>query len=105
MTKPEQWILVEVKSDEPHYRVFASWAGGYLTGDSWRLNSGITKVNDVGDYYDFVGYSGSVYRCHKDSYGVSKMHNASVLKGLIERSNGTLIEVKKEDVLKVIEKL
>jgi hypothetical protein len=101
MTEPEQWILLEVKSDEPHYRVFASWAGGYITGDTWKLNSGILGVNNLGEYYDFIGYSGSVYRCHKDSYGVSKMHNKSVLDKIIKGSENTIFIV--QDYLKVIE--
>ena len=54
--------------DETHgvfYKVLAGWSGGYLYGDSWRLNSGIKdfKENPEKEYVDFFGFSGSQYRC------------------------------------------
>ena len=76
---PEEWILVEIKSDTPHYRVFGSWRGGYLSGDSWRMNSGVTSVSKEGDYFLFNGVSGSIYKCHKETYGISSPHNCGVL--------------------------
>lgn len=68
---PDKWLIVKINSDTPHYRVFGSWYGGYLGSDSWRLNSGITKVSEDSDYYLFEGSSGSVYKCHKQTYGAS----------------------------------
>ena len=72
---PDRWVVVKIEPNDNlsnmHYRVFASWKGGYLDGDSWKLNSGITEVVDGGKYYDFKGSSGSVYRCRKNSYGTT----------------------------------
>jgi len=68
---PDKWMLIEIRGTDPHYRVFGSWFGGYLDGDAWRMNSGILKVEQHGDYYYFHGHSGSVYRCHKDAYGAN----------------------------------
>jgi hypothetical protein len=51
----------------------------YLGADQWRLNSGINgcHMEQDGDYYFFTGFSGSTYRCHKDSYGLG-MNNAQM---------------------------
>jgi len=60
------------------YKVFATWSGGYLSGDSWRTNSCISKVEETDTHYIFRGYSGSVYECHKEAYGMT-VYGASVL--------------------------
>lgn len=68
---PDFWSVIKVKSDDPHYRVFGSWAGSYLTGASWRMNSGIVRVeqDENPEILNFIGSSGSVYKCHKNMYG------------------------------------
>jgi len=63
---PDRWVLVKTPKC---YRVFGTWSGGYLAGHSWRFNSGITKIVEHSNFYEFLGYSGSIYRCGKDSYG------------------------------------
>lgn len=64
---PEAWCILKINyKGKMHYRVFAGWYGGYLGGDSWKLNSGIVNVHTEGDFYEFTGESGSIYRCHKD---------------------------------------
>lgn len=85
---PDTWELVWVKGDTPHWRVFGSWSGGYLDGDSWRLNSGITKVEESDTHYRFIGESGSVYECHKDAYGVRSPYNSSILAQIIANGMG-----------------
>lgn len=72
MYTPDRWVVIELQSEEDtHQRVFAGWYGGYAGADSWKMNSGIVKTEDHGDYYDFHGHSGSVYRCYKNAYGMS----------------------------------
>ena len=75
MEHPDKWIVVKIEpfdgSGNTHYRVFASYYGGYTGGDSWRLNSGISSVEVENDFFLFHGFSGSVYKCHKDCYGTS----------------------------------
>jgi hypothetical protein len=68
---PDKWLIVEVLGDDPHYRVFAVWSGGYLSPDSWRLNSGIVDVEEDDEFYYFYGKSKSVYQCNKQSYGTN----------------------------------
>jgi hypothetical protein len=81
---PDNWVVIKLKGDDPHYRVLAGWSGGYTTGDSWRMNSGITKVELKGDQYIFYGSSGSQYICHKDAYCLRK-NNAYIWNELQER--------------------
>lgn len=87
---PDGWVVVKVvNSKETFYRVFGSWRGGYLGGDSWRMNSGIVDCYTEKDsnYYYFTGYSGSTYLCHKDSYGQLSAYNNSVLDSYIRQAS------------------
>lgn len=97
---PHRWLVVKITSNEgkSHYRVFASWYGGYLGADSWKLNSGITKVKFEDERYHFDGSSGSVYVCHKDTKGLS-VYGLSVLDGMMRDSaeRGTVIEILPDD--------
>ena len=68
LTTPDRWILLKIGNI---YKVFGSWSGSYLHGDSWRINSGIESVEDDGDFWLFHGVSGSVYKCRKTSYGTT----------------------------------
>lgn len=71
--KPHNWAVLKIESKSMGlvYKVLAGWSGGYLDGDSWRLNSGITDIEYDDDFVLFHGASGSVYECHKDSYRLS----------------------------------
>jgi len=86
---PDKWMLIEIRGKDPHYRVFGSWSGGYLDGDAWRMNSGITYVEKYDDYYYFHGNTGSVYKCHKDAYG-SNAYGWSNAQRLAKDSGGTM---------------
>ena len=68
---PDNWVIIFVDGDKPHYRVMASWNGGYTQGTSWRINSGISSVNLIEDDYYFYGDSGSCYICNKNCYRIS----------------------------------
>lgn len=93
MNVPNKWVILELDVDPTIYKVFAMWYGGYLDGDSWRLNSGITKVEKDGEYYLFHGHSGSVYKCHEKSYGTSS-YGAGVIENLIEQAKDHDVTIK-----------
>ena len=64
---PQCWVRIKIEDgDETLYKIVGGWSGGYLDGDHWRVNSGITNTIDKGDYYEFYGHSGSMYTCYKD---------------------------------------
>jgi hypothetical protein len=73
MYQPDKFLVLKITNskDETHHRIFGTWSGGYLDGDSWRLNSGIVKVEAQGPFLLFHGSSGSLYKVHKDMYGAS----------------------------------
>lgn len=69
MHSPDNWVIFKGQSSkgETIYKILAGWSGGYIHGDSWRINSGIVEIEEDEDFYYFKGYSNSVYRCWKDS--------------------------------------
>lgn len=72
MYTPDKWVVLEVETPEFKTRkILASWYGGYLDGDSWRLSSGITNIEDNDDHYLIHNESGSTYQCFKESQGMS----------------------------------
>ena len=82
---PDSWVVIKmVHKDQTFYKVLGGWSGGYLNGTSWRLNSGIDKAELNNDRYTFYGASGSVYNCHKESYGL-KMSIAGVWNEMKEK--------------------
>jgi hypothetical protein len=84
---PDGWTIVKVEGSDPHYRVFGSWSGGYLDGDSWRLNSGITRcIKEQGNYI-FEGTSGSIYICHEAGYGRLNAFSHGVLQDIVDDEN------------------
>jgi len=88
MTIPEKWIMVKItmiETDEVLYKIFASWSGGFMGSNSWRMNSGVTKVTEDDKFFYFAGHSGSLYQCDKQSYG-SNWFCLAVLKDYIDRS-------------------
>ena len=97
---PDKWLVVKITGPDhpPVHKVFACWYGGYLGSDSWKLNSGITKVTETHEYFFFDGSSGSVYACRKGMYGYSG-YGAGVLNDMIERAaaKGVTIKVLPEE--------
>ena len=86
---PDCWVIVKIEGKDTHHRVFGSWAGGYLDGDYWRMNSGITRVEEDLENYYFYGHSGSCYKCNKKGYGVMTAYSGSVLDNMVEKSKST----------------
>jgi len=67
---PDNWIILEIKDKktyETSHKVLAGWSGGYLTGNSWRINSGIKSIETKEDFYVVTGHSETVYHLYKAS--------------------------------------
>ena len=93
---PDNWVVLKIVTDDvPLYKVLAGWGGGYLAGDYWRLNSGISIVFEREDSVDFYGYSGSLYHCRKGSYGLS-MITSGIYNDIVSRF-GDKVEMMPED--------
>lgn len=68
---PDKWVIVKFKDKtDTWYKVLGSWYGGYLNGDSWRMSSGLERIEEDGDNYKMHNASGSVYICHKNMEGM-----------------------------------
>lgn len=96
---PHAWVIIKMTSvgddqDNTYYKVFASWAGGYLDGDRWKMNSGISRVEEDEEYYYFYGMSGSCYACHKEVYGIRTSYSQDVLDKVL--SNAYKVNIKAE---------
>jgi hypothetical protein len=92
---PDNWVVIKISGDKPHYRVLAGWSGGYTTGDSWRLNSGIVQVKEDEYYFYFYGSSGSCYQCNKNSYCLRK--NNAHMWTQIQEQLADKVEIMPED--------
>ena len=82
---PDKWVIIKVVTEKETFcKVFGCWSGGYLDGDSWRMNSGIESVNVTDNTYEFIGASGSRYVCGKDSYGLN-VFGSGVMNQLLDK--------------------
>ena len=96
MYTPDNWVIIKCNDGvDPHYRVLAGWSGGYTTGNSWRMNSGITEVNETDEYYYFKGSTGSEYRCGKQSYGLRL--NSAPTWARLQNLHGDKVKLMPED--------
>ena len=97
---PDSWVVLKIKPGKgmfPFYKVLAGWNGSYTEGSSWRLNSGITLVFDREDEIHFYGESGSVYRCGKETYGLT-MSTAAIHQDLyLKQEFKGQIQIMEED--------
>ena len=81
---PDNWVILKMTSpDDVCYKVLAGWYGGYTTGDSWKLSSGIIDITSTDSYFLFPQHSGSTYLCHKSQEKLSMM-TSSMLDGWLE---------------------
>lgn len=88
---PDKWIIIQLPDNV--YKVFATWVGGYLSGDSWKLNSGITNIEEDENYYYIYGYSGSCYKCNKSYYG-STNYGYNIISSMKDKSQEKNINIK-----------
>lgn len=104
---PEKWVILKLPNN--YYKVLGSWSGGYLTSDRWKVNSGIKNIEEDNDFYYFIGFSGSYYKCHKKSYGIANSYCGDILNEMLEKSNNqiTLMDDKENwlDIISDSEKL
>ncbi|MEQ5872748.1 hypothetical protein J4E08_23095 [Sagittula sp. NFXS13] len=75
---PDDWVILDVSFATrdrafTQLRVLGGWRGGYLSGDAWRINSGIQTIHADELEYRFLGRSGSVYLCRRGGYRMSRI--------------------------------
>jgi hypothetical protein len=93
MTTPDNWVVLQITNPnatdallKTFYKVFATWAGGYPDGDSWKINSGVDRVDEDETTVNFHGYSGSCYACKKGTYGTGTGYTTQILDNIIAQA-------------------
>jgi hypothetical protein len=89
---PQKWIVLQFPDNL--YKVFGSWAGSYLDGDRWKLNSGIRSIILDGDYYLIEGWSGSFYKCHVNAWGIASLWTNGILNTMLEKAKDVNVDIK-----------
>jgi len=83
---PDKWVVIEINNGVQTYRkILGSWYGGFAGSDSWKLSSAIDEIIIEDDVYHFYNHSGSLYNCHKSSYGMSS-YAGSIYQGWVDES-------------------
>ena len=85
------WVILKytVASEKVYYRIFASWRGDYLNGDSWRLSSGseeLPQLYSCGTFWLWPQISGSCYELSVNKEDGYTFYTGRVLSSIIDRS-------------------
>ena len=77
---PDRWEMVDFGDPfgVDRYAVFATWLGGYTTGDNWKRSSPIRKIEEIEASYVCTTHSGAEYILQKGYEGTS-MWSAGIL--------------------------
>ena len=78
-------LLIDTPDNKPLVKVFASWSGGYLSGDEYRINSGTELITEDESHYFFHGYSGSIYKLRKDVQGSLTSYSAGIYNRILQQ--------------------
>jgi hypothetical protein len=74
MKEADKFVIVKIEEgNNIFYKAILGWYGGYLGSDSYKVNSGISKLEEIDDYYLIHGYSGSMYKVYKKSMGFTSL--------------------------------
>ena len=86
---PDYYQFIRITS--PHdtssiTKLFCVWGGGYTRGDSWKINSGVSKVERTEHGWDVYGYSGSCYTVFAEGEGNMNAYGSGVLQSIISKA-------------------
>ena len=101
---PDSWVIVELKFNEDTEstrKVLASWYGGYLGSDRWKLSSGITNIVEHDNHYEIHNHSGSIYNCGKHNIGMSGYTSGifnSFVDDLADKGSIEIINLESNDI-------
>jgi hypothetical protein len=86
MYSPDSYrvILIDTPTGQL-VKLFASWSGGYLDGDSYRINSGTEVIIEEQNNYFFYGFSGSIYKLNKYNHGSLTSYSAGIYNRILQQ--------------------
>lgn len=100
---PDGYRFIRIDTpDAPLIKLFASWSGGYLDADAWRMNSGCSKIVETEENYLVYGFSGSCYTLRKHQ-GNLNAYSSSVYTKILEQSG--VQEISVQGAIKILEEL
>jgi len=95
----EGWVVLKytVPNKNIYFRIFASWRGDYLNGDSWRLSSGseeLPQLSSCGKFWLWHQLSGSCYQLPINEEDGYSSYTGAILSSIVSRSgeDDTFIE-------------
>lgn len=95
---PDRWVIVDTGIC---IKVFASWRGGFSTGDSWKLSSGTISISEDQNTWVLPQHSGSEYVLHKESEGTFG-YTWGILSSFISQSNDQIKTISIEQAIQLL---
>ena len=99
IVKPQGWVILKFSSPtDTFYKIFSSWRGGYLDGDSWRLRSGsinLPTLSECGNYWVWEQESGSCYHLSINGEDGYSHFTAQVLANIIVQSKDNDVSIER----------
>jgi hypothetical protein len=95
--EPDGWVIVKfMPVDAPtFYKIFGTWRGGYLDGDTWRMSSGSFSPQDAELHEGVITWpqtSGSIYKLRVEDENCTTFYTGCVLDNIVERSKANGID-------------
>lgn len=85
----DSWSII--KLSETDYRVFAGFRGGYISSDSWRVNSGCASASISKWGWIVYGDSGSCYSVGCERYDKHSAYSSNILEALCIKNNAKVL--------------
>lgn len=101
MYSPDAHRIIIIDTPEGKLiKLFASYSGGYLDGDSYRINSGTELITEDETHYFFHGFSGSIYKLRKASQGSLTSYTSGIYTNLLSQPG--VREIGVEDAIEIL---
>jgi hypothetical protein len=105
--RPDGWVILKFtpENEESFYRIFGTWRGGFVNGDTWRLSSGSIEpptLSECGLFWVWAQDSGSTYELAINEEDGCTLFTKSALANIVEKSSefGALVErIKLDSIL------
>lgn len=107
VVKPQGWVILKFSTPaDIYYKVFSSWRGGYLDGDSWRLSSGSDKpptLSECGNYWIWMQESGSCYHLPLHGEGGTSVYSENALKNILNSGQSYNTDIQQVKIYELVE--
>ncbi|SES81304.1 hypothetical protein [Thalassotalea agarivorans] len=106
IVKPQGWVILKFSTPaDTFYKIFSSWRGGYLDGDSWRLSSGSDKpptLSECRNYWVWEQVSGSCYHLSINGEDGCSHFTAQVLGNILIQSGENDVSIERVKLTSIL---